>query len=76
VADVGAAFAITDFTAANMKILPGDGLVPLSVYNTCTLTWNCTPAPLGPNIHPNNTGYELIANTFAAVLQGLWPPPG
>jgi lysophospholipase L1-like esterase len=71
VADVGGAFAITDFTT--MKDLPGVGPVPLSVYNTCTLTWNCTPAPLGPNIHPNNSGYELIAKTFAGVVNGLWP---
>ncbi len=36
--------------------------------NICTYTWMCTPPPLGPNIHPTDTGYSVIANTFAAAL--------
>jgi lysophospholipase L1-like esterase len=28
----------------------------------------CTPPPLGPNIHPTDLGYSVIANTFAAAL--------
>jgi hypothetical protein len=28
----------------------------------------CAPAPLGPDIHANTTGYGVIAQTFAAVL--------
>jgi lysophospholipase L1-like esterase len=71
VADVGATFAITDFTT--MKDLPGVGSVPLAVYNTCTFTWNCTPPPLGPNIHPNTDGYALIAQTFIPIVSTVWP---
>lgn len=66
VADVEGAFAVTDF--ATLVDLPGVGPVPLSVYNTCTLTWVCTPPPLGPDIHANTDGYERIADAFAAVL--------
>jgi lysophospholipase L1-like esterase len=66
VADVEGAFAMTDF--ATIVDLPGVGPVPLSVYNTCTLTWVCTPPPLGPDIHANTDGYERIAAAFAAVL--------
>jgi lysophospholipase L1-like esterase len=66
VADVESAFAVTDF--ATLVNLPGVGPVPLSVYNTCTLTWVCTPPPLGPNIHANTDGYQRIADAFAAAL--------
>jgi lysophospholipase L1-like esterase len=66
VADVEAAFAVTDF--ATIVQLPGAGPVPLSVYNTCTLTWVCTPPPLGPDIHANSDGYTRIAEAFATVL--------
>jgi lysophospholipase L1-like esterase len=33
--------------------------------NICTLTWMCTPPPLGPDIHATNKGYSVIADTFA-----------
>jgi lysophospholipase L1-like esterase len=36
--------------------------------NICNYTWMCTPPPLGPNIHPTDLGYSVIANTFAAAL--------
>jgi lysophospholipase L1-like esterase len=36
--------------------------------NICTYTWMCTAPPLGPNIHPTDTGYSVIANTFAAAI--------
>jgi lysophospholipase L1-like esterase len=66
VADVESAFAVTDFTTqANLK---GFGPVPLAVYNACTLTWICTPPPLGPDIHANADGYGVIAEAFAEVL--------
>jgi lysophospholipase L1-like esterase len=66
VADVESAFAVTDFTT--LADLKGAGPVPLSVYNACTLTWVCTGPPLGPDIHANNDGYGVIAETFAAEL--------
>ena len=69
VADVESAFAVTDFTT--MVDLQGAGPVPLSVFNACTLTWLCTPPPLGPDVHPNNDGYGVIARAFATALRPL-----
>jgi lysophospholipase L1-like esterase len=68
VADVGSAFAVTDFTT--LVDLQGVGLVPLSVYNVCSLTWACAGPPHGPDVHANNDGYGVIAEAFAAVLDG------
>ncbi len=56
VADVETAFASTDFST--LVRLPGKGLVPLSVYNICTLTWMCATPPFGPDVHPNTKGYR------------------
>jgi hypothetical protein len=28
----------------------------------------CLPEPVGPNIHANDAGYHVIADTFAARL--------
>lgn len=58
VADVAAAFAMTDTEPVT---LPGVGIVPRNVERTCTLTWECAPAPLGPNKHPNDAGYRVIS---------------
>ena len=66
VADVESAFAVTDFTT--LIELKHVGLVPLSVYNACTLVWICTGPPHGPDIHANSDGYGVIAEAFAAVL--------
>jgi len=66
VADIESAFAVTDFTT--FVELKSFGPVPLSVYNTCTLTWVCAGPPHGPDIHANNDGYGVIAKAFAAAL--------
>jgi lysophospholipase L1-like esterase len=67
VADVAGAFAVSDFT--HFVQLRGVGLVPLSVANDCTWTWNCTPPPLGWDPHANTAGYGVIAQAFADVLE-------
>jgi lysophospholipase L1-like esterase len=60
VADVAKAFRTDDQT-------PSGGL-PTDVARICALTWMCAPAPQGPNIHANASGYELIAATFEKRL--------
>ena len=35
--------------------------------NICAYTWICSPPP-GPDIHPTDLGYSVIAKTFAAAL--------
>jgi hypothetical protein len=44
--------------------------VPVAVAEVCRLTWMCAPAPVGPNIHANRSGYAVIASAFAAALEG------
>lgn len=39
-----------------------------NVQYECKLTWMCAPKPFGPNIHPNNSGYQTIANSIVLVL--------
>jgi lysophospholipase L1-like esterase len=66
VADVQTAFSTTDFTDTTQ--LPGVGTVPLNVARICEWTWMCAPAPLGPNIHANAAGYQVIATAFEQVI--------
>jgi len=65
VADVADAFKTSDFTDT-AKL--GGVTVPVNVADICTWTWMCAPAPVGPNIHANDTGYAVIARAFEAVL--------
>jgi hypothetical protein len=60
VADVESAFDSTNTTLV-------DG-VPADVTRLCDWTRLCTPPPLGPDLHPNNTGYAAIAYAFAEAL--------
>jgi lysophospholipase L1-like esterase len=67
IADVYSAFKTPDMT--DQITLPGVGAVPEDVGLVCEWTWICTPPPQGPNIHPNTTGYGVIARTFLAALR-------
>ena len=69
VADVFTAF----HTAAPFKItvhLPAFGTVPKAVGYICMYTWMCAAPPVGPNIHANQLGYGVIANTFLNTYLG------
>lgn len=65
VAQVAQAF---DSANTSLVTLAGVGTVPENVKQVCLLTWMCTPAPRGPDDHPNNAGYMVIAQAIAAVL--------
>jgi lysophospholipase L1-like esterase len=66
-ADVADAFDTYDASPVSF-----DGKqVPKNVAQICTLTWACTPPPVGPNIHANVKGYALIAATFEKLLGKL-----
>lgn len=69
VADVQTAFSTTDF--ADSATLPGVGTVPLNVARICEWTWMCAPSPIGPNIHANQAGYQVIAGAFQQVIGRL-----
>jgi lysophospholipase L1-like esterase len=64
-ADVARAFKNFDRSPTT---LPGVGIVATNVAETCALTWMCEPAPFGPNLHPNVSGYEIIAAAIADRL--------
>ena len=66
-ADVGAAFDLGDTTPVATA---GLGPVPTDVARVCALTWMCAAPPMGPNQHPNDTGYRAIAGALAATLTG------
>jgi len=44
--------------------LPG----PVAVM--CALSWMCVPPPLGPDLHPNDRGYQAIAAAILSALRG------
>jgi hypothetical protein len=64
-ANVGQAFEMTHSEPVD---LAGVGDVPRNVERTCVLTWMCTSAPPRAKEHPNNAGYEVIAQALAAAV--------
>jgi lysophospholipase L1-like esterase len=52
--------------------LAGVGTVPDNVAEICLLTWMCQAYTYHSNIHPNDAGYEAIADAIAAVLPAPW----
>ena len=62
VADVFGAFDTTNF--GDQETVPGLGPLPRNVALLCRWTWECAPAPRGPNQHANQAGYAVIANAF------------
>jgi lysophospholipase L1-like esterase len=67
VANVAGAFGTTDF--GDPTTVPGLGTLPRNVALICELTWECTPAPRGPNQHANPAGYQVIANAILKVAR-------
>ncbi len=62
VADVSGAFDTGDF--GHPVTVAGLGSLPRNVARICQWTWECAPAPRGPNQHANPAGYQVIANAF------------
>jgi lysophospholipase L1-like esterase len=63
-ADVASAFDTYDQTMTTWKTLR----VPRNVARSCILTWACSLAPIGHNIHPNGRGYRVIARAYESVI--------
>lgn len=55
--------------------IPNVGTIPVNVQFACLYTWMCQPKPFGPDDHPNNAGYMLIAEAIVKVLPGSWRIP-
>jgi lysophospholipase L1-like esterase len=69
VADVAATFQMND---ATKETIDNVGTIPVNVQQACNLTWMCQPAPFGPDDHPNDEGYLLIADAMTAVIPNSW----
>lgn len=65
VAQVAKIFATYDTTA---NVTTVHGVIPANVAKVCALTWMCARKPYGPNIHPNDSGYKMIARAIMRVL--------
>lgn len=63
VADVATAFQI-----ANPTPIPFLRDLPLNVFLTLSWTWMLAPPPFGPDVHPNDFGYAVIAGEFAKQI--------
>jgi lysophospholipase L1-like esterase len=68
VADVSGAFHSADFSPE--VTVPGFGRLPRNVAAVCQWTWECAPPPRGPNQHPNQAGYRVIAHAFLLAGAG------
>lgn len=65
VADVAGRFHTSDTTPVTIS---GLGTVTENLAQVCDLTWMCQAPPYGPNMHPNDQGYQTIADAIDAVL--------
>lgn len=48
------------------------GTIPENVQDACLYTWMCEGTPFGPDDHPNDAGYMLIAKAIVATLPKSW----
>jgi lysophospholipase L1-like esterase len=69
VANVPSLFQMNNNAASTLGNV---GTIPINVKEACTLTWYCYSKPFGPDDHPNEAGYSLIAQAIEAVLPASW----
>ncbi len=65
VADVFRAFHSGDTSPISLGPV---GEIPTNVERICQLTWMCETDPFGPDNHPNEAGYMVIAQEIDRVL--------
>ena len=66
-ADVASAFDLADHDQVKWS---GVAAVPMDVARTCELTFMCSGAPFGHNVHPDDAGYRAIASAIAEAVAG------
>lgn len=63
--------ALSQLNNSTLVTVPNVGTIPENVEETCALTWMCYSQPFGPDDHPNDAGYSLIAQAIFAALPRL-----
>ncbi len=82
-ATLAAAYAAHNIPSANVpgafesdnqapSRLPDGRVVPVDVARACALTWMCHTYPWGPDDHPDDAGYRVIAGAIVAKLPSVW----
>ena len=66
IADTFAAFKTAQVTQTT--VVNGQP-IPVAVAQICAYTFMCQPAPVGPDIHPNDAGYAAITTAFGKALK-------
>jgi hypothetical protein len=61
-----------DMNDATPTTVDNVGTLPLNVEEACQLSWFCYGRPFGPDDHPSNAGYSMIAAAIEAVLPKSW----
>ncbi len=68
-ANVPGAFQIDNLTPTH---LPDGRVVPVAVARACAWSWMCHTYPWGPDDHPDDAGYRVIAGAIAQKLPTTW----
>jgi lysophospholipase L1-like esterase len=55
------------FDGADASPQSGDRIATGVVERVCALTWMCADSPYGPNLHPDDAGYRVMAQAIAAA---------
>ncbi len=64
--------AVFDSHDSSPVTIANVGTEPANVQAICTDTWMCVGSPFGPDDHPNNVGYMLIARAIVSALPKPW----
>ncbi len=67
-AGVTMADVLTPFDGSTASSLASSRSLVISAERVCGLTWMCTAPPFGPDVHPNDRGYSVIAQQLSAAI--------
>ena len=67
-AGVTMADVLTPFDGGDAAGLSDGHALVASAERVCGLTWMCAAPPFGPDVHPDDRGYSLIAQQLSAAI--------
>jgi hypothetical protein len=59
---------VANVAGAFSDVASGRSSLDPEAAQMCALTWMCASPPFGPNPHPNDDGYRVIASAVASVI--------